>query len=66
MELFDEAAKKQTAIMEANIQGRGIDNHLIGLRETAREMLGQLPELFTDPTYKQMHEFRLSTSQVRS
>ncbi|XP_073952790.1 choline acetyltransferase isoform X1 [Choristoneura fumiferana] len=64
LELFDEAAKKQTEIMEVNIQGRGIDNHLIALRETARETLGQLPELFTDPTYKQMHEFRLSTSQV--
>ncbi|CAK1578915.1 unnamed protein product [Parnassius mnemosyne] len=64
IELFDEAARKQTAIMEANIQGRGIDNHLLGLREAARESLGELPPLFTDPTYKQMIEFKLSTSQV--
>ncbi|XP_063547942.1 choline O-acetyltransferase isoform X2 [Cydia strobilella] len=63
LELFDEAAKKQTAIMEANILGRGIDNHLLGLRETARAQ-GPLPDLFTDPTYKLMNEFKLSTSQV--
>lgn len=50
--------------MEANILGRGIDNHLLGLREAAREALGELPPLFTDTTYKQMIDFKLSTSQV--
>ncbi|CAH2241062.1 jg4591 [Pararge aegeria aegeria] len=64
LELFEEAARKQTVIMEANILGRGIDNHLLGLREAARETLGELPELFTDPTYGRMIEFKLSTSQV--
>ncbi|KAJ2947279.1 hypothetical protein O0L34_g16993 [Tuta absoluta] len=64
LELFEEAARKQTAIMEANILGRGIDNHLIGLREAARETLGELPSIFTDSTYKQMIEYKLSTSQV--
>ncbi|XP_068621697.1 choline O-acetyltransferase [Battus philenor] len=64
LELFEEAARKQTAVMEANILGRGMDNHLLGLREAARESLGHLPPLFTDPTYKQMIEFKLSTSQV--
>ncbi|XP_049870509.1 choline O-acetyltransferase [Pectinophora gossypiella] len=64
LELFEEAARKQTAIMEANILGRGIDNHLLGLREAARETLGELPPLFTDATYKQMIEYKLSTSQV--
>ncbi|GBP74934.1 Choline O-acetyltransferase [Eumeta japonica] len=63
LELFEEAVRKQTAIMEANILGRGIDNHLLGLREAAREAFGSLPELFTDPTYQQMIEFKLSTSQ---
>lgn len=52
--------------MEANILGRGIDNHLLGLREMARETLGELPPIFTDDTYKQMTEFKLSTSQVRN
>jgi choline O-acetyltransferase len=65
LELFEEAARKQTAIMEDNILGRGIDNHLLGLREMARELLGELPPVFADSTYKQMIEFKLSTSQVR-
>ncbi|XP_041988775.1 choline O-acetyltransferase-like isoform X2 [Aricia agestis] len=64
LELFQEAARKQTAIMEANILGHGIDNHLLGLREAAREHYGELPPLFTDPTYGQMIQFKLSTSQV--
>ncbi|XP_048477825.1 choline O-acetyltransferase [Plutella xylostella] len=64
LELFEEAARKQTAVMEDNILGRGIDNHLLGLREAARETFGDLPELFTDPVYQQMMEFKLSTSQV--
>ncbi|KPJ20171.1 Choline O-acetyltransferase [Papilio machaon] len=65
LQLFEEAARKQTAVMEDNILGRGIDNHLLGLREAAREAgAGALPPLFTDPTYKQMMEFKLSTSQV--
>lgn len=50
--------------MEANILGRGIDNHLLGLREAAREALGELPEMFKDSTYNRMIEFKLSTSQV--
>ncbi|XP_053605529.1 choline O-acetyltransferase isoform X2 [Plodia interpunctella] len=64
LELFDEAARKQTEIMEDNILGRGIDNHLLGLREAARETLGYLPQLFTDPVYQMMIEYKLSTSQV--
>ncbi|KOB73817.1 Choline acetyltransferase [Operophtera brumata] len=64
LELFEEAARKQTEIMEANILGRGIDNHLLGLREMARETLGELPPIFTDDTYKQMIDYKLSTSQV--
>lgn len=65
LELFEEAARKQAELMEANILGRGIDNHLLGLREMARETLGELPPFFNDKTYKTMIEFKLSTSQVR-
>ncbi|CAB3235091.1 unnamed protein product [Arctia plantaginis] len=64
IELFEEAARKQTSIMEANILGKGIDNHLLGLREMARETLGELPPVFCDTAYKQMFEFKMSTSQV--
>lgn len=68
-ELLQEAVKKQTEIMVDNILGQGIDIHLLGLREAARETLPTaahtLPELFTDETYKIANEFLLSTSQVR-
>ncbi|CAF4818470.1 unnamed protein product [Pieris macdunnoughi] len=64
IDLFYEAARKQTTIMEANIQGQGTDNHMLGLREAARETFGSLPPLFTDPAYQKMIEFKLSTSQV--
>lgn len=64
LELFEEAARKQTSVMEANILGKGIDNHLLGLREMARETMGDLPPVFCDEAYKQMFEFKMSTSQV--
>lgn len=64
IQLFEEAAKKQTTIMEANIVGHGIDNHLLGLRELAKEHEVTMPQIFTDPVYKQMMQFDLSTSQV--
>lgn len=60
--------KRQTEIMVDNIMGQGIDIHLLGLREAARETAPTaahpLPELFTDDTYKIANYFLLSTSQV--
>jgi len=41
-----------------------IDNHLLGLREVAREHFKELPEIFTDETYLTNNRFILSTSQV--
>lgn len=41
-----------------------IDNHLLGLREVAREHFKELPEIFTDETYLTSNRFILSTSQV--
>lgn len=46
------------------ITGMAIDNHLLGLRELAREMCKELPEMFTDETYLMSNRFVLSTSQV--
>lgn len=67
-DLLEEAVKRQTEIMVENILGQGIDIHLLGLREAARETLPtaahELPELFTDETYKIANSFLLSTSQV--
>ena len=48
------------------ILGRGIDNHLLGLRVMAQRRDGDdvMPEIFTDPTYEMSNKFVLSTSQV--
>uniref|UniRef100_A0A8C9MI91 Choline O-acetyltransferase n=1 Tax=Serinus canaria TaxID=9135 RepID=A0A8C9MI91_SERCA len=40
------------------------NNHLLGLREVAREHFKELPEIFTDETYLTSNRFILSTSQV--
>ncbi|KAJ8917224.1 hypothetical protein NQ315_012716 [Exocentrus adspersus] len=66
--LWGEAVAAQTAEMVDNILGQGIDNHLLGLRQAARETsptaATPLPEIFTDPTYRLANKFLLSTSQV--
>ncbi|XP_049863343.1 choline O-acetyltransferase-like isoform X4 [Schistocerca gregaria] len=64
LELFDAAIKKQTEIMVDNILGQGIDIHLLGLREMAKELGEPLPEIFSDESYKIANHFSLSTSQV--
>ncbi|KAE8750338.1 hypothetical protein FOCC_FOCC002898 [Frankliniella occidentalis] len=63
-ELFKVAVKKQTDIMVQNILGEGIDVHLLGLREMAKELGEPVPDLFTDETYRVANHFALSTSQV--
>ncbi|CAG9766802.1 unnamed protein product [Ceutorhynchus assimilis] len=67
-ELWCEAVKVQTKEMVDNILGHGIDIHLLGLREAAKDTCPTaatpLPELFTDPSYRLANKFLLSTSQV--
>ncbi len=48
------------------VTGMGIDNHLLGLREIAKEMKIETPDLFSDETYLISNHFILSTSQVRA
>ncbi|XP_063217738.1 choline O-acetyltransferase [Bacillus rossius redtenbacheri] len=62
--LFEAAIKKQTEIMVDNITGQGIDVHLLGLREMARELGEPVPEIFKDEAYRTANHFGLSTSQV--
>ena len=68
MELYKTAVKKQTEVMYETINGQGIDIHLLGLYQAAKETLptasNSMPSIFTDPSYKLANEFRLSTSQV--
>uniref|UniRef100_A0A1I8II97 Choline O-acetyltransferase n=1 Tax=Macrostomum lignano TaxID=282301 RepID=A0A1I8II97_9PLAT len=64
LRLLREAIESQTEHMLKTILGHGMDNHMLGLRITAETVLGQLPDLFTDPVYVECNQFRLSTSQV--
>lgn len=68
MELWNAAVKQQTKEMVDNILGQGIDIHLLGLREAARETsptaAHPLPEIFTDASYRLANKFLMSTSQV--
>ncbi|KAM5322958.1 choline O-acetyltransferase isoform 1-T1 [Glossophaga mutica] len=62
--LLKDAIRAQTEYTVMAITGMAIDNHLLGLRELAREMCKELPEIFTDETYLMSNQFVLSTSQV--
>nr|XP_030871256.2 choline O-acetyltransferase [Gorilla gorilla gorilla] len=62
--LLKDALRAQTAYTVMAITGMAIDNHLLALRELARAMCKELPEMFTDETYLMSNRFVLSTSQV--
>ncbi|NXT41650.1 CLAT acetyltransferase, partial [Pelecanoides urinatrix] len=64
MQRFKDAIAAQTNYTVLAITGMAIDNHLLGLREVAREHFKELPEIFTDETYLTSNRFILSTSQV--
>ncbi|NWZ75540.1 CLAT acetyltransferase, partial [Poecile atricapillus] len=61
---FKDAIAAQTNYCVLAVTGMAIDNHLLGLREVAREHLKELPEIFMDETYLTSNRFILSTSQV--
>ncbi|KAM4030342.1 choline O-acetyltransferase [Anomaloglossus baeobatrachus] len=64
MEYLRNAIAAQTNYTILAITGMAIDNHLLALRELAREHCKELPELFTDEMYLTSNRFVLSTSQV--
>uniref|UniRef100_A0A8C6WY98 Choline O-acetyltransferase n=1 Tax=Neogobius melanostomus TaxID=47308 RepID=A0A8C6WY98_9GOBI len=64
MELLQGAIAAQTKYMILAITGMAIDNHLLGLREMARELKMEMPEIFKDEAYVISNQFILSTSQV--
>ncbi|XP_076855924.1 choline O-acetyltransferase-like [Brachyhypopomus gauderio] len=64
MERLRKAIDAQTNYTKMAITGMGIDNHLLGLREMARELKIEPPEMFSDKTYNLSNQFILSTSQV--
>uniref|UniRef100_A0A4W3H9J2 Choline O-acetyltransferase n=1 Tax=Callorhinchus milii TaxID=7868 RepID=A0A4W3H9J2_CALMI len=64
MDLLWSAIDAQTNYAVLAITGMAIDNHLLGLREIAKELQMDLPKLFTDESYLMSNHFSLSTSQV--
>ncbi|XP_077115464.1 choline O-acetyltransferase [Ranitomeya variabilis] len=64
MEYLRNAIAAQTNYTILAITGMAIDNHLLALRELAREHCKELPEIFTDEMYLLSNRFILSTSQV--
>ncbi|BFZ18019.1 hypothetical protein BsWGS_21058 [Bradybaena similaris] len=62
--LLMEAVQWQQDYTLDTVLGHGIDLHLLGLREAAVELGIPTPQLFTDPSYKELNTLRLSTSQV--
>ncbi|XP_016056333.1 PREDICTED: choline O-acetyltransferase [Miniopterus natalensis] len=62
--LLRDAIRAQTEYTVMAITGMAIDNHLLGLRELARDVCKELPDMFTDETYLMSNRFVLSTSQV--
>ncbi|XP_073430934.1 choline O-acetyltransferase isoform X2 [Dendrobates tinctorius] len=64
MEYLRNAITAQTNYTILAITGMAIDNHLLALRQLAREHCKELPEIFTDEMYLLSNRFTLSTSQV--
>ncbi|KAG1945324.1 choline O-acetyltransferase [Pimephales promelas] len=64
MEKLRAAVEAQTQITALVVAGMGMDNHLLGLREMAKEMKMETPDIFSDETYHISNHFILSTSQV--
>ncbi|KAF5300479.1 hypothetical protein FQA39_LY02278 [Lamprigera yunnana] len=65
LSLWQKAISAQVQETQDVILGQGIDVHLVGLREAAKELnLPYLPELFTDKSYSIANQFVISSSQT--
>lgn len=64
MKRLRDAIKAQTDYTISAITGMAIDNHMLGLLRTARELKMEKPDIFCDETYLASNQFILSTSQV--
>ncbi|XP_057682026.1 choline O-acetyltransferase-like [Corythoichthys intestinalis] len=64
MKRLRNAINAQTNYTIAAITGMAIDNHLLGLLKSAKELNMERPEIFCDETYVASNQFILSTSQV--
>ncbi|CAG5111248.1 Oidioi.mRNA.OKI2018_I69.chr2.g5573.t2.cds [Oikopleura dioica] len=64
MDYLRKAVRFQTSITQQAITGKGLDNHLLALLNTLKEVSLPIPELFTDNSFKTFNHFELSTSQI--
>ncbi|XP_071829929.1 choline O-acetyltransferase-like isoform X1 [Apostichopus japonicus] len=64
MQLLHETIEFQTDNCIQTILGHGFDCHFLGLREVNSEHGDPTPEIFTDLSFIESNQFRLSTSQV--
>ncbi|XP_061788008.1 choline O-acetyltransferase-like [Nerophis lumbriciformis] len=64
MKRLRDAINAQTNYTIAAITGMAIDNHLLGLLKTSKELNMERPEIFCDEIYLTSNQFILSTSQV--
>ncbi|KAM9773600.1 choline O-acetyltransferase-like [Syngnathus typhle] len=64
MKRLRDSINAQTDYTIAAITGMAIDNHLLGLLKSAKELNMERPEIFCDETYLASNQFILSTSQV--
>nr|XP_057918177.1 choline O-acetyltransferase-like [Doryrhamphus excisus] len=64
MKKLRDAIHAQTNYTIAAITGMAIDNHLLGLLKTSKELNMERPEIFCDETYLASNQFILSTSQM--
>ncbi|XP_016121268.1 choline O-acetyltransferase-like, partial [Sinocyclocheilus grahami] len=64
MEKLRAAVDAQSKVTALAVTGMGTDNHLLGLRDIAKEMKMETPDIFSDETYHISNHFMLSTSQV--
>jgi choline O-acetyltransferase len=54
----------QTDLMVQSILGKGMDCHLLGLKQVAIENSFDMPEVFLDDSFSISNHFSLSTSQI--
>ncbi len=64
---LSDALEAHAALLNSVTMGEGIDNHLLSLKEAAREReLGEGDELWSLPTYIRAQNWNLSTTCVQS
>nr|XP_039258344.1 carnitine O-palmitoyltransferase 2, mitochondrial-like [Styela clava] len=62
--LIRESCKKHNSLTFEGAMGLGFDRHMFGLKYTAAQTMGKLPNIFEDHVYKVMNHIILSTSTL--